>query len=296
MVVPMKKQLIIRILLSCLLGLGIGLATVPTHAADGNQGREKSFFEQIPFFLKQHQPALLGIACLGILGYLFYFHPKLFTKKNATAHEQHACTICLEDKDILQFTTLSCTHSCCTECLTQMTNLAMQERTTAQLRCPECQAPITEQDIRAITNNDQNIIDRYGDITTQEWIRTQPNAKHCQTPDCTFAFVDEQPDQRRVMQCPQCTHNYCSQCMIDHSLRVTCAEAAEHQALAQDRNRVDQATEEWKRQNTKACPQCRMAIERTEGCDYMQCTACRHQFCWNCLKPHDHNVAAHRCH
>ena len=44
----------------------------------------------------------------------------------------------------------------------------------------------------------------------------------------------------------------------------------------------------------KACPGCKAAIERTEGCNHMQCRFCATHFCWQCHKiisatnPYDH--------
>jgi hypothetical protein len=32
----------------------------------------------------------------------------------------------------------------------------------------------------------------------------------------------------------------------------------------------------------RACPRCQMRIWKTEGCNHMTCTHCRHQYCWVC--------------
>ena len=37
----------------------------------------------------------------------------------------------------------------------------------------------------------------------------------------------------------------------------------------------------------KECPNCRIFIERNDGCAQMMCRRCNHIFCWFCLAPLD---------
>ena len=50
----------------------------------------------------------------------------------------------------------------------------------------------------------------------------------------------------------------------------------------------DMATIDYKRRNTKACPNCEAEIEKSGGCDHMTCPAssggCGFEFCWRCLE------------
>ena len=39
----------------------------------------------------------------------------------------------------------------------------------------------------------------------------------------------------------------------------------------------------WLNANSKKCPKCRSAIEKTYGCNWMKCSSCQHGFCWLCL-------------
>ena len=38
----------------------------------------------------------------------------------------------------------------------------------------------------------------------------------------------------------------------------------------------------WVQENANVCPNCRNAIERSEGCFHMNCTLCGTHFCYEC--------------
>lgn len=48
-------------------------------------------------------------------------------------------------------------------------------------------------------------------------------------------------------------------------------------------NKEDLLTEQWKREHTKPCPRCHTIIEKTAGCNKMQCPTCRYYFCYQCM-------------
>lgn len=48
---------------------------------------------------------------------------------------------------------------------------------------------------------------------------------------------------------------------------------------------------------TKPCPNCKVKIQKNDGCHHMQCNQCQHKFCWYCLKPWDRELGcgSYRC-
>ena len=38
----------------------------------------------------------------------------------------------------------------------------------------------------------------------------------------------------------------------------------------------------------RKCPNCKSPIEKSSGCNHMNCKKCKHEFCWLCLRPYSH--------
>lgn len=204
------------------------------------------------------------------------------------------CSICKDDLTDANRHTLSCHHVCCVDCLNQMIDIAINEKSTANLRCPDrsCgRRKLDDTDIRIITNDPEKI-QAINLILLHEVLATDKNAKQCPGKDCTNIFIN--PDNRAVtVRCPACRESYCSQCLHNHTQQITCEQSAEQRAL--DAKNGDQANEAWKKQNTKPCPRCKADIEKNGGCLHMTCNKCMHQFCWLCLKNYGENFAAGEC-
>lgn len=205
--------------------------------------------------------------------------PMVSSSSSSSVIHKKTCNICLSKKTADTFHTFSCNHNAtCTACLTQLINKALKEKSTNNLRCPSCRHQVIgEQDIKAITHN-KKILDDYASITTKEWLNTQSNAKHCPTPDCQYAFINERTTQKNI-QCLSCQKTYCSQCMLPHKKSISCTRA-------QESNQLDQSTSRWMQRYTKPCPRCKYGIQKISGCDHMTCRNCYYEFCWNCNAPY----------
>ncbi len=207
---------------------------------------------------------------------------------NAPVLEQtETCLICFDEKNEAEFSRLSCGHFYCTECLSNLVDIAIRERRVRQIRCPQCPHNLSQEDVNHVYQHNRAQFERYRVLAHQEWLEAQPNARHCPTPDCSYIVLAEGNPHSVI--CPQCSQSFCSGCAVRHEQTVSC-ERARRTTL----DRENRSNNSWMQANTKRCPNCRTNIEKNGGCNHMECHHCRHYFCWVCLGP-GRNCGPYEC-
>lgn len=215
---------------------------------------------------------------------------KAANKEKLKQDKKVECTLCLEDKKKNECYVMSCCNYIgCKECFIEMINTHLDEHNTKNLNCPnqKCAKKIEENDIYTITLNKKDVYERYLTITCKECLADDPNLKHCPSRDCPYAFINDE-NVRELINCRVCKKQYCSNCLYNHNMRITCEQAKKDRELIENPDKGQKANEKWISENTKPCPNCNVRVEKNGGCLWMQCIKCRYAFCWKCLKPHDH--------
>ncbi|XP_054406790.1 E3 ubiquitin-protein ligase ARIH2 isoform X5 [Pongo abelii] len=132
------------------------------------------------------------------------------------------------------------------------------------------------------------ILDRYKSNSAQLLVeaRVQPNpSKHshyqlqlCPGADCPMVIRVQEPRARRV-QCNRCNEVFCFKCRQMYHAPTDCATIRKWLTKCAD----DSETANYISAHTKDCPKCNICIEKNGGCNHMQCSKCKHDFCWMCL-------------
>ncbi len=223
----------------------------------------------------------------GSLGFIRSAQMDLDQALPGAPEVQSVCHVCCGESSTILF---SCGHSNCCFCLNMLLDSALKHKKSVGLKCQEssCGKPVESEDLRLFCSDVQKI-SNFQDIQVLDWLATQGNAKYCPVPDCPNIFLDEGACSRTV-NCDGCQKSYCSECLMDHSEDVLCEDKKMSEMSLEER-----ANDELKTKVTKSCPSCSVAIEKSFGCDWMKCQKCEHEFCWQCLKPHDHNMGNHMC-
>lgn len=188
------------------------------------------------------------------------------------------CDICMGD---LEEITLTCDHKCCANCLNTMIDIALREKSTAELRCIHCKKRKLNFDDMSRITNDREKMNGLLEILLHETLAIDAHAKQCPTANCKNVFCNDD-SFIEIIRCPGCNETYCRQCCHSHSVKQTCEKAKVERE--RDAKNGTSATAQWLKQNTKPCPKCNTAIEKNEGCNHMTCSKCRYEFCWKCLK------------
>ena len=85
---------------------------------------------------------------------------------------------------------------------------------------------------------------------------------------------------------------FCFRCSNDDHSPCTCEERQKWLEMVLK----EEADAKWMALNTKLCPWCNKAVERSAGCNYMACI-CGKSFCYMCSKPWQPDHKDHfKCH
>ncbi|KAJ4813705.1 RING/U-box superfamily protein [Rhynchospora pubera] len=192
------------------------------------------------------------------------------------------CKICMEQvRSSRIFTIKSCNHLFCISCIVHYIISKLDENISI-IPCPDpgCKSgsldPLTCQHILPSAT-----FDKWGCILCESSLGH--NKFYCPFKDCSALLVDEGDEELRNSECPHCNRMFCVRCKVPWHGDITCDE---FQRLSKDeRGREDLMLRKLAKDSKwQRCPQCRMYVEKIDGCMFMKCR-CGNCFCYACATP-----------
>ena len=197
------------------------------------------------------------------------------TNTRTTIEESPTCAVCW--CDITEIYTAPCGHVYDKECFVNQCLSAGDKE--IPIRClgssGSCQAVISFPNLEAALTRDQ--LDKLLENSFTHHVRTHPgDYQYCPTADCDQVY--EVSDDGKIFTCSTCLTFICTKCG-----------AVSHEGLTCDQYKSDilgdDAFAEWKKKNdARDCPKCGCTIQKSEGCNHMECKACGAHICWVCMK------------
>ncbi|CAI4232690.1 unnamed protein product [Auanema sp. JU1783] len=200
------------------------------------------------------------------------------------------CPVCFMKVDMFCNYQLSiCGDYYCLPCLARMIKHYIQSRELPIACCePSCQVPIAVEDIMFLLIGNMKMPTRFVYEKFQPLIQSildvnlvmNPHLKPCSTPDCIgINVLSSIPGSTCV--CSRCGAIRCGQCCENVHDGFSCEY---YKKIAGD---VQLSISEFKKSKGKSvrdCPNilCQAVIEKSAGCNHMQCHYCRTHFCWLC--------------
>ena len=190
------------------------------------------------------------------------------------------CPICLcevEDGYRLE----SCNHEFCRGCLVEQCESAIKNPGTSfPMLCAHegCEARILVVDLRSLLLTEK--MEELFRASLESFVESSCGKyRFCPSPDCPSVYqVAQGEDPGRPFACGACCVETCTRCHLENHPFLSCE-------MYKEFNRdPDLSLKEWMmdKANVKHCPACRLTIEKTDGCNHIECR-CGVHICWLCV-------------
>ena len=214
----------------------------------------------------------------------------------------HTCCICYAEFPGFGFTRLPCQHYFCKSCMQQYCNMHVKEGTVMNLTCPDvsCKESVPPALLRELL--DKEAFERWEELLLQKTLDSMPDVVYC--PKCRTPSIED-PDH--LVQCSKCRFSFCSLCMSnwhpgqncmtpEAKLRILQARrqgrAMGEERLKQEKELINECLDlDYIKKEAKQCPTCKIAVQKSEGCNKMTCGNCGGYFCFQCgqsIRGYDH--------
>lgn len=184
------------------------------------------------------------------------------------------CEICLNENNVDKSITLECEHRFCSDCMKNYLNtLMIDSSSVGRMVCPKCNVEIPYDIIKS--NSEPQVFERYLNFTVMAY---QPKKslkddeeevmKWCIK--CNFGCLISIYDKQ--FQCPNCKSECCPKCNKKHYFG-TCEDLRKSMTPIQLKTLLGHRDDYFNNlmKNCCKCPNCREAIEKAYGCNFIEC-------------------------
>ncbi|KAG7508770.1 hypothetical protein JOB18_023627 [Solea senegalensis] len=207
---------------------------------------------------------------------------QLFKEQADAESATQSCRVCLEDKTIAPLP--CCRKAVCDECLKLY--VSSQVRVAKpHISCPipECSGYLEEGLVISHLANEDVAKYRYFLELNQLDSSTKP-CPQCRQFTSLKKHNSNHSEQKYKIQCGNCQFVWCFKCHAPWHNGIKCREYRKGDKLLRTWANVIVHGQ----RNAQKCPQCKIHIQRTEGCDHMSCTQCNTNFCYRCGERYRH--------
>jgi len=163
-----------------------------------------------------------------------------------------------------------CGHHFCKDCTTQYLTHAIREgKSYDSLKCPEDGCGCIVSPVIVDKFCEKGVIELYNKVGFGKMrVSRCPFGRYC--PHCN-EFIERDKNSGRKVECKRCNKSFCARCSKPYHALTPCKDTASFKVWSTFKN-------------VKRCPQCDFFIEKSGGCQHMQCGQCNYRFCWTCMR------------
>ncbi|XP_019355168.1 E3 ubiquitin-protein ligase ARIH2 isoform X1 [Alligator mississippiensis] len=201
------------------------------------------------------------------------------SSKHAMVHSSHHCAVCMQFVRKENLLSLACQHQFCRSCWEQHCTVLVKDGVGVGVSCMAQDCPLrTPEDFVFPLLPSEELKDKYRRYLFRDYVESHYQLQLCPGADCPMVIQVQEPKARRV-QCNRCNEVFCFKCRQMYHAPTDCATIRKWLTKCAD----DSETANYISAHTKDCPKCNICIEKNGGCNHMQCSKCKHDFCWMCL-------------
>ncbi|EAR88229.2 IBR domain protein (macronuclear) [Tetrahymena thermophila SB210] len=211
-------------------------------------------------------------------------------KKHAQAlssQTNNSCLLCECLLNIENRYSLECEHYFCRSCFEEyMKSILNLGTLILQKTCPMdgCQYKLGWKEIEEFLIEPKQI-EQAKNILFNDYLQISQKVKICPLQNCQNIFIfPNKLNQQINLRCDCEMQFSCSSCQGQAHLPLDCEQYKQWQNLISSVDLKVLENLRYIMQNTKACPNCKVAVEKNGGCQHMKCPNCQAHFCWACLQ------------
>ncbi|KAF7894659.1 uncharacterized protein EAF01_010109 [Botrytis porri] len=191
------------------------------------------------------------------------------------------CVVCwgIADNPILT----KCNHVYCIECFELSCSAASSNGKNFSINCHgdmgRCQVSFNLKELQEILSS--KAFEDILAVSFSTHIQRNPQAfRYCPKPNCDTIY--RVTDTMHFNTCIECCTVICTYCHHQHDNK-TCAEYEDETS-----GRYEATLKLMEKIGIKSCPKCKISIEKTDGCNHIECK-CGAHLCWVCLESFEHS-------
>ena len=204
--------------------------------------------------------------------------------------DPNICNICFENEvnkeNIAQ---KCCSHYFCDNCIKKYLTYQINNGVVLDIKCLMAGCPhlYTSEEIRSNVSNE----------TYRKYLRFYGIQIKIRNPEktyinCPFVDCDELVDVTNVHEGNVICgigHVFCRECLKIGGHSKNNSICKKNELNLDIFNELKQKNPSKIHQNYKQCPECKVLIEKNDGCNQMKCLNCGFSFCWLCLREYTYN-------
>ncbi|XP_059166161.1 E3 ubiquitin-protein ligase RNF14-like [Physella acuta] len=200
------------------------------------------------------------------------------------------CPVCLMEKPGIHFHKLQeCQHFFCTDCMREFCDLHVRDGTVEALKCPDikCNTILPPSIVQAVLGPEA--YNRWEELLLQKTLDAMADTDYC--PRCNSLVIAEAEESLHLAHCTVCLFSFCTECRrcwhqgrpctsdeeqlraIEEQVNRKGLSAAEHEKFVEMKRKLQEEIDNkiFVKAKTQFCPSCKIAIEKTAGCNKMTC-------------------------